>query len=299
MEWLNYHHLLYFWTVARLGSIARASEEIHLSPPTISGQIRALEKALGEKLFRKIGRGLILTDFGQLASRYAETIFSTGREFMETVRGRPPDRPLRFVVGIADVVPKWVAYRLLAPILHLPEAVQLVCREGKPDRLLADLAIHELDMVLTDAPVPPMIKVRAFNHLLAESMVSIFGAPAVAARYRRRFPQSLEAAPMLLPTENTSLRRSLEQWFHEEGIRPKTVGEFEDSALLKVFGQTGHGLFPAPVIIERDVRAQHGAIAVGRIPGVRERFYAVSVERRISHPAVQAISSSAKRNVVD
>src|SRR3990172_12249937 len=290
MEWLNYNHLLYFWVVAKEGSIARATRELRLAQPTISGQIHRLEEVLGEKLFARKGRNLELTEIGRVVFRYAEEIFALGRELQDTLKGAPVGRPLTLVVGVADVVPKLIARRLLEPALKVSEPVHLVCREDKPDRLLAELAVHELDIVLADAPVSPSLRVRAFNHLLGECDVVFLAAPNLAATHRRGFPRSLDGAPLLLPTENTALRRSLDQWFTTHDIRPRVVGEFEDSALLKEFGQTGLGIFPAPSVIVDEVRGQYRVRLVGRLEEVRERFYAISVERKLKHPAVVAIS---------
>jgi len=297
MEWLNYHHLLYFWTVVREGTVARAGERLSLAQPTISGQLRTLENVLGEKLFTRSGRHLVPTDTGRLVYRYADEIFSIGRELMETLKGRPSGRPLRLTIGVADAVPKLIAYRLLQPALALPEPVHLVCREDKPDRLLAELAVHALDVVLTDAPISPSVRVRAYSHLLGECGLSFFGVPALASRYRKGFPKSLDGAPMLLPADNTALRRSLDEWFEATKIHPVVIGEFEDSALLKVFGQAGHALFPAPTPIEREVRKQYNVALVGRVDNVRARFYAVSVERRLKHPAVVAIANAAREKL--
>jgi LysR family transcriptional activator of nhaA len=299
MEWLNYHHLLYFWVVAREGSIARASVQLRLAQPTISGQIRTLENNLGEKLFARSGRSLVLTDVGRVVFRYAEEIFGLGRELMDTLRGQPTGRPIRFIVGVADVLPKLVAYRLLEPTVCLSEPVQIICREGRPDRLLAELAVHELDVVLSDAPIGPTVKVRAFSHFLGECGVSFFGAASLAAVHRRRFPRSLDGAPFLFPTDNAALRRSLDQWFDSQGIRPRVVGEFQDSALMKVFGQAGRGVFAAPSVIEAEVRRQYGVRLIGRTDHVRERFYAISVERKIKHPAVAAICEAAHQKLFD
>jgi LysR family transcriptional activator of nhaA len=297
MEWLNYHHLLYFWTVAREGSVTRASQQLRLAQPTVSGQLKALEDALGERLFERTGRRLVLTDVGRVVFRYADEIFSLGRELQDTLKGRPTGRPVRFTVGVADAVPKLVAYRLLLPALSLPEPVHVVCREDKPERLIAELAAHSLDLVISDGPLGAGAKVKAYSHLLGETPVGIFGADALAAAHRRGFPRSLEGAPLLLPTESSSLRRSLDQWLDAEGIRPRVVGEFEDSALLKTFGQAGLGLFPAPLAIEAEVRAQFGVKLVGRVDAVKERFYALSVERKLKHPAVLAISETARRKL--
>jgi len=297
MEWLNYHHLLYFWLVAREGSVTRAAAELRLGQPTVSAQIRTLEESLGEKLFTRVGRNLTLTDIGRVVFRYADEIFSLGRELLDTVKDRPTGRPLRFTVGIADVVPKLVAYRLLQPTSDLGAPVRLVCREDKPDRLLSELALYALDLVLTDGPLGPSIKIRAFNHLLGECGLTFFGTSRLARAHRRGFPRSLSGAPLLLPTDNTAVRRSLEQWFDAQGIHPLVIGEFEDSALLNVFGQAGLGIFAAPSVIEKEVRGQYGVEPIGRVDAVQARFYAISVERRLKHPAVLAIVEAARRKV--
>lgn len=299
MEWLNYHHLRYFWVVAREGSIARASTYLNLAQPTISGQIHALEEALGEQLFSRVGRHLVLTEVGRVVYRYAEEIFTLGRELMDTLKGRATGHPLRLVVGVADVLPKLVAYRLLEPALHLSTPVQVICREGKLDRLLAELALYELDVVLSDAPSTSFNNIRAFNHLLGECGVSLFGTPSLAKLYSPNFPASLDNAPFLLPTDNTMLRRALEQWFATAGIRPRITGEFEDSALLNVFGQTSLGIFAAPSVIEAEVEQQHGVVVIGRLNEVRESFYAIAVERKLRHPAIIALSEVARQTLFD
>ena len=297
MEWMNYHHLLYFWVVAKEGTIAAACKELHLAQPTISAQLRSLERSLGEKLFTRVGRNLALTETGHVVYRYADEIFSLGRDLLDTVQGRPTGRPLRFNVGVADVLPKLVAYRLLEPALHLPEQVQLVCHEGSPPELLTRLAVYELDLVLSDSPIGPDVKVRAFSHLLGECGVTIFGAKDLATKYRRRFPKSLDGAPFIIPTANTALRRAIEHWFDSKDIRPSVFGEFEDSALLKVFGQAGVGLFAAPTVIEKEVQRQYSVKVVGRLESVRERFYAISVEKKVKHPAVLAIADVARQKL--
>lgn len=297
MEWLNYHHLLYFWTIARAGSVSAAAAELRLAQPTLSGQLRMLEESLGEKLFERRGRRLVLTDLGREVFRQADEIFSLGRELMDTVRGRSPGRPLRLLVGVADVVPKLVAYRLLEPALRLSKSIHLVCRQDHSDRLLADLAVQALDLVISDAPISSSVKVRAFNHLLGETGVSLFAAPKVAAAHRRRFPRSLDGAPMLLPADTTMLRRALDQWFGAREIRPRIVGEFADSALLKAFGHAGAGIFPGPTVIEAQIRKQYGVTVVGRVDGVTESFYAITVERRLNNPAVAAICEAARENL--
>jgi LysR family transcriptional activator of nhaA len=299
MERFNYHHLLYFWVVARQGSIVRASQELNLAQPTISGQLRGLEEELGEKLFMRVGRSLALTETGRMVYRYADEIFTLGRELREALQGRVTDRPMRLTIGITDVLPKLVAYRLLEPALHLEEPVQLRCQEGKLEQLLAELAIYNLDVVLSDAPIGPFVKVRAFNHLLGECGISFFGAPALAATYRQQFPQSLQQAPLLAPTDNTVLRRNLDQWFDAQGLHPTIVGEFEDSALLKVFGQQGIGLFTAPSVIEAEVKRQYNVEVIGRVDAVKERFYAITVNRKLRHQAVIAMSDAAQLDLFD
>jgi LysR family transcriptional activator of nhaA len=297
MEWLNYHHLLYFWTVAKEGSIAKACEKLHLAQPTISGQLRLLEEALGERLFTRVGRGLALTEVGQVVYRYADEIFGLGRELQDVLKGRPRGRPLRLLVGISDLVPKLIAYRILQPVLAMSEPVQLVCHEDAPDRLLADLAEHRLDVVLSDAPITSAVRVKAFNHLLGTCEVSLCGAPALAARYRKGFPACLDGAPFLLPIEGSSLRRALDQWFDSENIRPKLVGEFKDRALMKTFGQAGAGIFAAPSAIEKEVRDHYRVAVIGRLDSVAERFYAISVERKLKHPAVVTLSETASKRL--
>lgn len=291
---LNYHHLQYFAAVVRDGSIARAARRLGLSQPTISAQLRELERNLGEPLFDRVGRGLVLTEMGRAVARYAEEIFRLGEELVATVQGRVAGPPLRFTVGISDSLPKLSTYRLLAPALALPERGRLVLRIDKTERLLGDLAIHALDLVLADQPVPPGFRVRAFNHLLGECGVTVFAAPRLAVRWRARFPGGLAGAPFILPTENTALRRSLDQWFAASGVRPAVVAEVEDMAMLQVLGQAGVGLFAAPSVVEAAIRRQYGVQVVGRLEAVRERFYAITVERRLRHPAAVAISETAR-----
>jgi LysR family transcriptional regulator, transcriptional activator of nhaA len=293
---LNYHHLFYFWSVAREGGVTRAAERLGVSEPTISTQVRALEKAIGEQLFARRGRNLVLTDVGQIAARYAEEIFGLGQEFIEAVGSGTTGRSMRFRVGIADGVPKLVAFRLLQPALELPEPMLLSCQDDAPDRLLAALATHAIDLIITDSPVTGL-PIRAYNHALGESDLTVVGAPELATRYRRGFPRSLDGAPFLLPSEASAVRRPLEQWFAERGVRPEMVAHFADSALLKTFGQAGVGLFAVPTVIVKETRKQYGVSVVGRIPEVRERFFAVSAERKLKHPAVLAIADAARTNL--
>jgi LysR family transcriptional regulator, transcriptional activator of nhaA len=294
VAWLNYHHLLYFWTVAREGSVTRASRALHLTQPAVSAQLRTLERALGERLFQRRGRHLVLTETGQLVFRYADEIFSLGRELQETLAGTVSGRPMRLSVGVTDAMPKLLAHRLLEAGLQSAGPMRLLLREGHPDELLADLARHTLDLVLSDAQAPVAVRVRAFSHLLGECGVTVLGTPELAARHRRRFPRSLDGAPFLLPGENAMLRGSLVQWFDAEGIRPSVAAEISDSALLKVFAQAGMGLVAVASVVEAEVRRQYGLRVVGRVDAIRERFYAISVERRIKHPAVLAIAESAR-----
>ena len=299
MEWLNYHHLLYFYTVAREGSVTKASQVLRLAQPTLSGQIRKLEESLDEKLFVREGRNLALTDVGRMVYRYAEEIFSLGREMQDALRGRPTNRPAKLLVGISDAVPKLVCHRLLKTALTLEDPVELVLHEGKTNDLLAALAVQEYDVVLTDAPLGPPVRVKAFNHSLGGCGVGFFGAPALARRHRRGFPKSLDGAPMLLPTSNTTLRHSLDLWFESLEIRPNPIAEIEDSALMKVFGQGGAGIFAAPSVVADEIRKTHGVQLVGRTEEVREQFFAITVERRITHPAVAAIAEAARDELLD
>jgi LysR family transcriptional activator of nhaA len=298
MEWLNYHHLLYFWVVAREGSIAAATRKLNLTQPTISAQLRLLEESLGEKLFEKSGRSLAMTEAGRVALRYADEIFALGRELRDTLRDRPTGRPVRITVGVADVVPKLVAYRILRPAFEMASEVELVCRESTPETLLALMAQHEVDLVLTDSPATggPL---RAYNHLLGESGTSLFAAPSLAASLRRTFPKSLHRAPMLLPAATTQIRRALELWLDSSGIEPKRVGEFDDLALMTAFGRAGTGIFPAPTAIEKEIETQYDVRVVGRLPEVRERYYAISAERKIKNPIVSAVTSAARRKLFE
>jgi LysR family transcriptional activator of nhaA len=294
MPWLNYHHLYYFWMIVREGGVLRASRKLRLAQPTVSEQLRTLEQALGEKLFDRVGNRLVLTEVGHVVHRYASEIFSLGTELQDALQGRPAARSPRFLVGVTDAVPKLVAYRLLEPALRVPEPPQIICYEDRPDRLLADLAVRAIDLVLSDVPPEPGSGVRAYGHVLGESGVSFFATRRVAASLRRGFPRSLDGAPMLLPTPNTTMRRSLSQWFDDIGVRPSVVGEFQDSALLAEFGEQNVGVFPASSVVENDMRSHHGMEVVGRVPTVRERFYAVSAEREPSHPAAILLTRAAR-----
>lgn len=299
MEWLNYHHLLYFWTVAREGSIARAGQVLRLAQPTLSTQVRALETALSQKLFVKVGRNLELTESGKMVYRYAEEIFGLGHEMVETLKGRPTGRQLRFAVGISDALSKLMIHRLLKPALTLPEAIRLQCREDKTARLLADLVTHQLDLVLTDTPMSPSTRIKAYNHLLGECTVGIFGAPGLIRQHKGAFPGCLNGAPILLPSEGTTLQRGLDGWMKTAGFKPVIAGEFEDSALMKSFGQAGMGFFAAPAVISKEVQRQYQVRQIGIAAGIKERIYAISIEKKITHPAVLAISQAARKSMLE
>ena len=298
MEWLNYHHLLYFWTVAKEGSISKACQKLSLAQPTISGQLRVLEDNLGEKLFKKAGRGLALTELGHVVFRYADEIFGIGRELQDVLKGRPQGRPIKVRVGVSDLLPKLIAFRILQPALKISQRVHLMCHEDSTDRLLAELVDHRLDVVLSDAPLTSSAVVRAFNHLLGTSDAGLFGSPKLAARYRKGFPKCLDGAPFLLPLEGCPLRSSLDQYFDTHSLRPTVMGEFKDSALLKAFGEAGTGLFVAPVSIAKEIRQHYGAVMVAKLQGVVERFYALSLDRRLKNPAVMAISEAARSTLM-
>lgn len=295
MDWLNYHHLLYFWTVAKEGSVSKAADKLHLAQPTISGQLRKLEESLGQKLYDRVGRGLVLTDSGRTVFRYADEIFSIGEELREALKGRPTDRPLHLTVGVPDSLPKLIAYRLIEPAFRLEEKVHVECREGKLQDLLGELATHSVDVVLSDMQAASLVSVRAFNHFLGESDTTFFAAPGLAKQLdSTTFPQCLHGAPVLLPSGAAALRRSIDHWFYSNDIRPEVVGDFEDTALMKVFAQAEHGIIPAPTAVQEEVCYQYGLTVLGRVSDIVERFYAITVERRIKHPAVVALSDAAR-----
>ncbi len=296
MRHLNYNHLLYFWTVTREGSIARAAEVLHLTPQTISGQLKLLEQRIGSPLFRRAGRGLALTETGQLVSEYADEIFALGAELTQRVRSDEPHVPAVLNVGIVNSIAKLIAYRILQPALEMEE-LRVVCREADLERLLGDLAVHRLDLVISDRPIPSGLNVKAYNHRLGESGIAFFAQARQAAAYRRRFPAVLHGAAVLLPDASTALRRSLEEWFEEVGVTPRIVAEFDDSALLKAFGEAGAGLFPAPSAIAAQVERMYHARLVGEVEGVTESYYAISPERKLKHPAVVRITELARSRV--
>jgi LysR family transcriptional activator of nhaA len=293
MEWLNYHHLRYFYVVAKEGSLARAAARLHVSQPSISEQIRELEIALGEKLFRREGRNNRLTDAGQVVFHYAEEIFTLGRELMNAVKQRPGTRTLRLNVGVADSFPKLVTNEILKPVFALPQAVHVVCREGKMEDLLAQLAAHRLDLVLSDEPAPSSANLKVFNHPLGESSVTLCAEAKLATRLKRKFPRSLNGAPALLPAENTTLRRALEAWFRAHDVRPNVVAEFEDLALMKVMAAEGRGFIAVPTVALKEAVTRYQFRSLGQATSCRLQFQAITAERRIAHPAVSVITKSA------
>jgi LysR family transcriptional activator of nhaA len=295
---MNYKHLHYFFQVAKLGGVARASERLHLSPQTISGQIQSLEEALGTPLFAKSGRGLVLTEAGRMVLGYAEAIFSIGAELEEAVREHPRQgRSLAFRVGVADAVPKTIACRLIEPAAHLPEPVRIVCREWKLDTLLGELALHRLDLVISDAPIPSDVSVRAFNHRLGSCGISFFAAPPLLASCKGRFPACLDGAPLLVPADESALGQRLRAWLQALALHPRVVGECDDSALAKEFGRRGMGIFVGPTVLERDIEKQYGVRVLGATTDVMAEFFAISVERRITHPCVTAITDAARNEL--
>jgi LysR family transcriptional regulator, transcriptional activator of nhaA len=290
MEWLNYHHLRYFWTVAGEGSLAAAAGKLHVSQPSISEQIRELESALGEKLFRRQGRNNKLTDVGQIVFGYADEIFSIGRELMNAVKQRPGPRALRLSIGVADSFPKLVTNEILKPVFTMSQPVHVVCREGKMEDLLAQLAAHRLDVVLSDEPAPSSASFKVFSHTLGESSVTLCAAVQLAGKLKRNFPRSLNAAPALLPSENTALRRALETWFRARHITPNVVAECEDLALMKVMAAEGRGFIAVPTVALKEAISRYHFRSLGQATACRMQFYAMTAERRIAHPAVALIT---------
>ena len=294
MEWLNYHHLRYFWVVAKEGSLKKAAEKLHVSQPSISEQIKELEESLGEALFRRSGRSNVLTDAGQIAFRYAEEIFSRGAEMANAIRQRPGVQSLRLHVGVADAVPKLVTNEILKPVLAMPQTVHVICREGKMEDLLAQLAAHQLDIVLSDEPPSSSVKFRVFSQLLGESGITFCAAGKLAESLRKGFPESLHNAPALLPAENTAMRRSLDKWFRDKQIHPRVIAEFEDGALMKVMGAEGKGFIPVPTVVLHEALTRYRFKVIGASENCRDQFYAITAERRITHPAVVLMTRSSQ-----
>lgn len=298
MEWLNYHHLLYFWMVAKEGSIVKASRKLRLAHPTISGQIHRLEETLGQKLFMKKGRNLVLTEEGRVAFRYADEIFTLGHEFLSTVKGRPSSWPLRLVVGISDVLAKSVVHRILEPVFALSNDIQVVCRDNRTmTEFLAEMVLGEVDVVLSDTPAASGTSVRAFSHLLGECGTIFCAAPALAKQLRTKFPQSLDNSPFLLPGMDSTMCRNLREWFDSLNIQPTIIAEMDDAALAKIFGEVGLGVFAAPDIVEREIKERYHVQIVGRSETLRQQIFAISLERKIKHPGILAICDVARKSV--
>lgn len=297
MEWLNYHHLRYFWTVAREGSLRQAAERLHVSPPSISAQLSELEAALGEPLFRRSGRTKVLTEAGQVVWRYADEIFTLGGELMNAVKQRPTAQALRLHVGVSDSIPKLVTNDLLKPVFTMAQPVRVICREGKLEGLLAQLAGHRLDIVLADEPASSGTTFRAFNHSLGESGSAFCASGRLAAALKRGFPQSLHDAPALLPADNTALRRTVEAWFRELGVRPRVLAEFEDLALMKVMAAEGRGFIVLPSVVAREAVRRYGFRILGVVERCQVRFHAITAERRLVHPAVVVLTEHARRHL--
>jgi LysR family transcriptional activator of nhaA len=297
MEWLNYHHLRYFWTVARKGGVRKAAEELHVSQPSISAQLRLLEESLGQKLFRRSGRNLVLTETGQLVLNYADEIFSAGRELMNAVKQRPGKHPLRVNIGLTDAFPKLIAFQILRAAFRSEAAVHMICREGEIGPLVSHLQSHRLDIVLADEPASSALKAKTFNHRLGRSGVTFCALPSLAAKLRRNFPQSLDGAPALLPTQNMGMRAALETWFDSKGIRPRLVGEFEDSALMEVCSTGGRGFTAVHTVVDRAALKHYGLRVIARVDECGTDFYAITAERRVKHLAAVAITEHAYSSV--
>jgi LysR family transcriptional regulator, transcriptional activator of nhaA len=297
MEWLNYHHLRYFWTVARKGGVRKAAEELHVSQPSISAQLRLLEESLGQKLFRRSGRNLVLTETGQLVLNYADEIFSAGRELMNAVKQRPGKHPVRVSIGLTDAFPKLIAFQILRAAFRSEAAVHMICREGEIGPLVNHLQSHRLDIVLADEPASSALKAKTFNHRLGRSGVTFCAVPSLAAKLRRNFPQSLDGAPALLPTQNMGMRAALETWFDSKAIRPRLVGEFEDSALMEVCSTGGRGFTAVHTVVDRAALKHFGLRVIARVDECGTDFYAITAERRVKHPAAVAITEHAYSSV--
>jgi LysR family transcriptional regulator, transcriptional activator of nhaA len=294
---VNYKHLHYFWAVAREGGVARASERLHLTPQTISGQLSLLEEYLGVELFTRVGRNLELSETGRLALSYADEIFSLGGELEEVIRQLPAERPQLFRVGVVEVLPKSIAHRILQPALQMSDPVRMICREANLDTLLAELAVHRLDLVLADRPIPPTVSTRGFSHKLGECAVSFLATEKLLKQLEGDFPRCLDGAPLLLPSSGNQLRSGIDQWLDKHRVHPRMIAEFDDSALMKAFGREGAGIFIAPAAIEAEVTLQYQATAIGRVEEVKEQFYAISVERRVTHPVVSVMLETARESL--
>ncbi len=297
MRWLNYQHFYYFWKVAKTGSVSAACQELRLAQPTVSAQLKVFEETLGEKLFVRDGRKLKLTETGKLSFRYAEQVFSTCAEYLQALDGKISNLNPELKIGISDVVPKVIAYRIIEPAFLGGPASRVSCYEDRTERLLADLAISELDLVIADSPVPPSVKVKAFNHYLGECGVSFLATEALSKKYKKHFPKSLHGAPLLLPTREAAIRRDIDQWLAALEVTPQYVGEFQDSALMKLVAREGRGIVPVPIVVEEEIRRDFGLKVVARTESVKEKFYLISVEKRLKNPLVQAIVEMAQKKL--
>ena len=297
MRHLNYSHLQYFWTVAREGSVAKAAEALSLTPQTISGQLKLLDESVGQPLFNRVGRRLVLSEMGRVVFEYAEEIFTVGAELASVVRGQQRSGPTSLALGIVSSMPKLIAERIVAPVIAAEESVRVRCHESSLEQLLSELAVHRLDIVLSDQPVPDGLNIKAYNHRLGESGMSFFAQRSKARRYRGNFPASLMDAPMLLPSPHSALRRRLDDWFEAHEIYPRIIGEFDDSALLKAFGEAGMGIFAGPTAIAEEICRMYRMAAIGETDEIKERFYAISPERRLRHPSVVTITDTARADL--
>ncbi|HWM24284.1 MAG TPA: LysR family transcriptional regulator [Chthoniobacterales bacterium] len=294
VEWLNYHHLRYFWTVARKGGVRKAAEELHVSQPSISAQLGLLEESLGEKLFKRSGRNLVLTEVGHVVLSYADEIFSAGRELINAVKQRPSKRPLRLNIGITDAVSKLITFEILKAAFRFTDPmIHIVCREGEIGPLVNQLQAHRLDIVLADEPASSSLKAKTFNHRLGRSGITFCAVPALATKLRRNFPKSLNGAPALLPSENMGMRAALETWFDAQGIRPRVIGEFEDSALMEVCASGGRGFTVVHTVVDRAALKHYGLRVIAKVEECGSDFYAITAERRVKHPAAVAITEHA------
>ena len=293
MEWLNFHHLRYFWTVARKGGVRKAAQELHVSQPSISAQLGLLEESFGEKLFKRSGRNLILTEVGHVVLSYADEIFSAGRELMSAVKQRPSARPLRLHIGITDAVSKLITFEILKAAFRFAEPIHIICREGEIGPLVTQLQAHRLDIVLADEPASSSLEAKTFNHRLGRSGVTFCAVPSLAAKLRRNFPQSLDGAPALLPSENMGVRAALETWFDAQGIRPRVIGEFEDSALMEVCSSGGRGFTVVHTVVDRAALKHYGLRVIAKVEECGSDFFAITAERRVKHPAALAITKYA------
>jgi LysR family transcriptional activator of nhaA len=294
---LNYRQLHYFWIVAKTGSIVRACEQLNLTPQTISGQLSQLERSLGVDLFQRVGRQLELTEAGRQALPYAEQMFQLGSELETVLRSQAGEQQLLFRIGVADVVPKSIVYRLLAPTMVIEQPIRISCREDKLERLLADLAIQRLDLVISDSPMPPHLDIKGLSQKLGECGISFFATREVAGQLGTPFPQCLHGAPLLIPGQDTVVRGRLMRWFADQKIQPRIIGEFDDSALMKAFGKSGSGIFVAPSVIADEVRSQYAVEILGQTDAVTESFYAITVERKVRHPGIIAIAEGARNQL--